>query len=175
MKELSHSPEDETPVILAKHRRYLELCDEYGEPAIQRTTAHSIDPNSLTARLIRLNFHLDGCTVEGNAAGGVPSSFSIEVPKRFTAYSVLGLVGKHVKLPPMKLRLVWKTGEWDPPARDQLAVDELWDSDDEADDKVMSGEGERKGVPREVEVVPGTRSIGTWVDGSVADIRVEIK
>ncbi|KAJ9647769.1 hypothetical protein H2199_001543 [Coniosporium tulheliwenetii] len=136
-KELSLSPEDRAPEILAKHRRYAELCAEYGEPTIQRTTAQSIDPNSLGARLMRLNFLLEGAAAT-KAAKGASSNFSIEVPKRFTAYAVLGLVGKHLGLPPIKLRLVWETGEWDPPAKDQLAVDELWDSD-EVEDEIVRG------------------------------------
>ncbi|EON67417.1 hypothetical protein W97_06670 [Coniosporium apollinis CBS 100218] len=173
-KELSLSSEDKTLEILSRHRRYAELCAEYGEPTIQRTTAQSIDPNSLAARLMKLNFLLHG-TAAAKAASAASSSFSIEVPKRFTAYTVLGLVGKQLGLPPIKLRLVWETGEWDPPAKDQLAVDELWDSDDEIEDEIVRGKRERKGVPREVEIVGGTRSISTWVDGSEADIRVEMK
>lgn len=124
--------------------------------------------------MIRLNFHLQDAAAS-KAADGASSSFSIEVPKRFTTYAVLGLVGKHLGLPPIRLKLVWETGEWDPPDKDQLAVDELWDSDDDVEDEIVRGEKERKGTPREVEVVAGTRSISTWVDGSVVNMRVEMK
>jgi hypothetical protein len=48
-------------------------------------------------------------------------------------------------------------------------VDDDWDSEDSEVEMGM----ER--VMREVEIVPGTRSIGTWVDGSEATVRVEIK
>jgi hypothetical protein len=44
-----------------------------------------------------------------------------------------------------------------------------WDSDGSED------ESREERIMREVEIVPGTRSIGTWIDGSEAVVRVEAK
>lgn len=48
-------------------------------------------------------------------------------------------------------------------------LDDDWDSEDSDAEMGM----ER--VMREVEIVPGTRSIGTWIDGVEAVVRVEEK
>jgi hypothetical protein len=56
-----------------------------------------------------------------------------------------------------------------PAKRNVVAFDDgEWDSED------SEGEASTDRVVREVEVVPGTRSIGTWIDGSEAVVRVEI-
>jgi len=91
----------------------------------------------------------------------------------FTVYSALGIVGKKFGLPPMKLRLIWETGDWVPAGQDALAVDTAWDSESSGDegDKEMGTER----VSREVELVAGTRTVGTWVDGVEANVRVELR
>lgn len=91
-------------------------------------------------------------------------------------YSVLGLVGKKVGLPPMKLRLVWETGDWVGVGKAVGGGEEAWDSESSVDD--WEGGGEKEGgerVPREVEMVAGTRLVGTWIDGMEATVRVELK
>jgi hypothetical protein len=70
----------------------------------------------------------------------------------------------------MRCRLLWETGDW-MPAKSLVAdfgADE-WDSDDSDDEARVDRE------MREVEIVPGTRSIGTWIDGSTATVRVEVR
>jgi hypothetical protein len=94
-------------------------------------------------------------------------------------------VGKLFGLPPLKLRLVWETGEWDPVG----GFDEAGDSSEEED---LEAEWERKEeagslddempqlarkggrwVKREVELKDGPRQFGYCVDGLEAKIRVE--
>lgn len=147
--------------ILASHPRYKELCEEYGEPNIQRS-ANAINPNSLAARLIRLKFHLDAST-------GKEDGFECEIPLSCTAYTLLGIVGKHYWIPPMKCKLVWETGDWMPAPHIDHGSDKEWDSEEEE-----SKEDSRGGtVMREVEIIAGTRAVGTWIDGMEAVVRVE--
>jgi len=158
-KEVQFAPEQLQEQILASHPRYRWLCEEYGEPAITRTV-DAVNPNSLAARLLKIKFH--------GAAGG--DVYETEVPVHCTAYTVLGIVGKRFGVPPLKCRLIWETGDW-MSARKTMAdgVDEEWDSDDSEAEIGMQR------VLREVEIVPGTRSIGTWIDGTEAVVRVEAK
>ncbi|KAL6708420.1 hypothetical protein ACN47E_002683 [Coniothyrium glycines] len=158
-KEAQFAPENLREQILKSHPRYAWLCEEYGEPTIHGA-ANAVNPNSLAARLLRITFRL--------AASG--DTFDAEIPMSCTAYTVLGLVGKHFSVEPMRCKLVWETGDW-MSARKSMAsvVDDDWDSDDEGAEMGM----ER--IMREVEVVPGTRSIGTWIDGTEAVVRVEVK
>ena len=59
--------------------------------------------------------------------------------------------------------------------------DGVWDSEEEEENmKLGGGVGEIGGrhggnniVLREVEIVAGTRAIGTWIDGDAAGVRVE--
>lgn len=97
-------------------------------------------------------------------------------------YSVLGVAGKAFGLPPMKLKLIWETGEWDPAPRD--ASEELLWADSESDDSNSDVEEAKSGhrslktddnVLREVELVAGLRPLGTWIEGSVANVRVEMR
>jgi hypothetical protein len=57
------------------------------------------------------------------------------------------------------------------PARRTMAEveDDEWDSEDSESEATTSK------VMREVEITPGTRSIGTWIDGMEASVRVELK
>ena len=159
-KEVQFAPENLREQILKSHPRYAWLCEEYGEPDIQRV-ANAVNPNSLAARLLRIRFHL---------AADKSKTYVAEIPMSFTAYTVLGMVGKHFGIMPMKCKLLWETGDW-MPAKSNVANfdDDDWDSDDSEDEARMNR------VMREVEIVPGTRSIGTWIDGSEATVRVEIK
>jgi hypothetical protein len=175
--ELSVAPETESEAIKAQHRRWSELCAEYGEPEIRRST-NRINPNSLAARLVKLNFHLGDSAVrsiEHRARAG--RNFQREIPKSFSVYSVLGIVGKHFGLPPMKLNLIYETGEWDVINKGvNGAEDGPWDSEEESDEE---GQGtgtdwDERRVRREIEILAGTRGIGSWIDGAGADIRVEI-
>jgi len=159
-KEVQFAPENMREQILKSHPRYAWLCEEYGEPDVQRK-ANAVNPNSLAARLLRIKFYL---------AADTSRTYEAEIPMSCTAYTVLGMVGKNFGLKPLKCRLLWETGDWMPARSNRMdfEIDE-WDSDDSEDETRV----ER--VMREVEIVPGTRSIGTWIDGSEAVVRVEVK
>lgn len=159
-KEVQFAPENQREHILKSHPRYAWLCEEYGEPDIQRSV-DAVNPNSLAARLLRVKFYL---------ATSQAMVFETEVPMSSTVYTVLGVVGKHFSIKPIKCKLIWETGDWMSVRKSATdIVDDDWDSEDSEAEVGM----ER--VMREVEIVPGTRSIGTWVDGSVATIRVEVQ
>jgi len=160
-KEVQFAPENMRDKILKTHPRYSWLCEEYGEPDVQRS-ANAVNPNSLAARLLRIRFYL---------ATEPSSTYEAEIPMSCTAYTVLGMVGKHFNMKPMKCRLLWETGDWMPAK--SLVGDFDADDWDDSDDSEDETKDER--VMREVEIVPGTRSIGTWIDGSEATVRVEIK
>lgn len=72
---------------------------------------------------------------------------------------------------PLQLLLVWETGERDPLAQSGNVDGILeWDSDEEESDTVQP---ETNSVAREVEMAAGTRTMGTYIDGHDARIRVE--
>lgn len=73
----------------------------------------------------------------------------------------------------MKLKLVWETNDWDFMAKNPVAEVGEWDED--VDEHGGQEEVARERLRREVELVAGTRLVGTWIDGSEADIRVEIR
>ena len=144
------------------------------------------------------------------------TTFTKEIPRSFNVYAVLGIVGRHLDVFPLNLKLVWETGEWvyAGGARITSSVgvsnhgddgdydgddgddDRAWDSEEEELEQEQAQELEKeievkfraeqgrdgeiggshngnKIVLREVEIVAGTRSIGTWVDGNAAVVRVE--
>lgn len=160
VKEVQFAPEELGKQILASHPRYKWLCEEYGEPDIKRNK-NAVNPNSLAARLLRLKCYL---------ASDKTAVHELEIPMSCTAYTVLGVVGKQFGLVPMDCRLIWETGDW-VSARTTMAdvEDEDWDSED-SEAETATGK-----VMREVEITPGTRSIGTWIDGMEATVRVELK
>ncbi len=159
-REVEFASENLQDQILKSHPRYTWLCEEYGEPRIKRS-GNSINPNSLAARLVRIKFYL----------ATTPSKvFETEIPMNCTAYTVLGIVGKHFGIKPMHCNLTWETGEWMSSTTTMTDANHAdWDSDDSETETAM----ER--VMREVQIDPGTRSIGTWIDGSEATVRVEVR
>lgn len=171
--ELSRAPVEQAEEILVGHPRWKELCEEYGEPAVQRELKpQETDPNSLGAKLVLLNFTLP-CDVLPEVS---TRTWREEVPKTFNIYAILGIVGKKLGIMPLKLRLIWETGEQDPVGRDGgYTGPEEWDSSDE-EDEATSKEGCEL-IAREVELVAGTRAVGTYVEtsGVEARIRVELK
>jgi hypothetical protein len=165
--ELARASEDDYASVLAKHPRYQELCDEYGEPVVQRKVKKDeLDPNSLAAKLVAVNFAL--------APGFLPSleqrSWAEEIPKSLNIYAVLGIVGKRLAQMPLELCLILETSEKDPVGRDSgYDGPSWWDSDDEA---VVAQE---EWVKREVELFAGTRALGTFIEAVEANVRVEIR
>lgn len=165
------SSEDEADGVRKRNPRWSELCEEYGEPAIIRQRKKGVmvdgevDPDSLAARLVNVTFSHDGKTwVE-------------EIPKAFTVYEVLGLVGKKLRILPLKLRLVLETGEQDPLAQgEEYTGPEEWCSDsedEEGSDGAVSADGQW--TSRKVELIAGTRVLGTYIEGREASIVVEKK
>ncbi|KAK7615425.1 hypothetical protein BKA81DRAFT_409110 [Phyllosticta paracitricarpa] len=166
--ELSNAPETQEEAILASHRRYKELCNEYGEARVERQEKERINPNSLAARLINFSFY-PGDSVKAKLAGrgSEAKEFSVELPRSFTVYSMLGVVGKKLELPPLKLKLYCETGDVAPAEEGSLEEGGEWDSEEEH-------EAAKGAVKREVEWVAGTKMVGTWVEGREARVRVEI-
>ncbi|KAL5116763.1 hypothetical protein ACEQ8H_005375 [Pleosporales sp. CAS-2024a] len=159
-KQVQFAPDAMRDTILKTHPRYDWLCQEYGAPHVS-SKKDAVNPNSLAARLLKIHFYL---------AADRDKTYVAEIPKSFTIYTVLGKVAKAFDMKPSEVKLVWETGDW-MPVKSAAAFDDEWDEDedDSGDDKAVEQ------VMREVEIVPGTRSIGTWVDGSEATLRVEVE
>ena len=166
--ELSTSAEGKEKAVLARHPRYRDLCAEYGEPTIERKArADEVDPRSLAARLVSVMFVLE----DGSLPDGKQRTWTTELPKSFDVYAILGTVGKELDVSPMTLALVLETGERDPVARDSgYAGPEWWDSDDE---EVDTDADKEDWTIREIELVPGTRVLGTYVEGREARMKVK--
>lgn len=177
-RELNFSDSKLQSQILATHPRYEYLVSEYGEPVINRE-ASAVNPNSLAARLIKFNFYLKTESAEGARDEALVESFEAEIPMSVTAYTLLGIVAKEFGIPPRKCKLIWETGDWMlAPRVDDVDAD--WDSDSdggavEKDDEGSDKEDVGGRVMREVEIVPGTRVVGNWVEGMEAVVRVEIR
>ncbi|KAK3624041.1 hypothetical protein LTR56_021236 [Elasticomyces elasticus] len=174
--ELRATATDKQAVDIRKHHpRYAALCETYGEPDVSRKTvlaAGDLDPDSLAARLVKITF----------VSGAV--EWTEELPKSFSMYAILGVVGKKLGVMPLRLRLVLETGERDPVgmASEGYGGPEWWHSDDEdsadEDGRVSShagGTDQASWVAREVEMPPGTRALGTYVEGMAARVRVETR
>jgi hypothetical protein len=148
VQELSLAAEMDADRIKAQHPRWEELCSEYGEPEIKRTKDH-VDPRSLAARLLTLEFELsDTAAVLFRSTEG-KKAVAKNIPKRFSIYSVLGSVvkafGQSIVTPGLSLSLI--TDDW------------------------ADIDGER--VKREIRLVPETRGIGTFIEERVGRIRVD--
>jgi len=162
-EELSQSPVDQESKIIASHPRYGELCEEYGEPTVQRQDKQAIDPNSLAARLVKCHFHVD--------SNEAKQSLVLELPRSMSIYAIYGAVARHLGQSPQNLRLVWNSGERDPVAASsgkKQGVQE-WDSEDEDE------AGVSEWVERRVELNLGTRPIGTVMDKTEESITVELR
>ncbi|EFY90816.1 tubulin-specific chaperone, putative [Metarhizium acridum CQMa 102] len=167
-KQLATVPESAEHTILVQHPRYRELCDIYGEPDVIRR--NEINPSFLEARLISVTFHLE----EGQTK-------TCRIPRSFDIYAVKGIAGKLFDLPPLRVKLVWETGEWDPVA----GYDDR-DGDSSDDEELLGAETVEKAqetggmngksgrwIEREVELKDGPRQLGYCVDGLDVSIRIE--
>ena len=159
VKEIQFAPENLQEHILNSHPRYKWLCEEYGEPDLKRSK-NAVNPNSLAARLLRINFYL---------ASNKSKAYEVEIPMSCTVYTVLGVVGSRFNVMPMHCRLIWETGDYVSTRRTMDDVEEDWSSGDSEDEAATCR------VMREVEITPSARLIGTWIDGTEATVRVELK
>ncbi|KAL9077577.1 MAG: hypothetical protein Q9157_003301 [Trypethelium eluteriae] len=174
--EIATVPKGQEHAVTRRHRRYDELCKEYGDPIVSRPES-TFDPNSLAARLIRLHFHVAE-QAKAQLKEDSEADFVLEFPKSLQVYSVLGYVGKRLRVTPMKIKLIWETDEWDPIKKggDSDSDDDNNDEDDEDDDDEATTKQDRnkRMMRRDVVVVAGTRAIGTWIESSEAIVRVEL-
>lgn len=171
-KELSLSPDSAKASIIARHPRYAELCATYGEPAIERKVLDEIHPNSLAARLVRCRVRL-GPSFETSSTELVKAratTAELEIPRSFTIYNVLSLVGKLFSLSPMSIDLVWETGE-------ALLTkdDDSSDSEDGEDKGARQTSKPKPAALREEPLTPLTRRLGTWLEQPTANVRVELR
>ncbi|KAI6770112.1 hypothetical protein HG530_004741 [Fusarium avenaceum] len=172
-KQLATVSEDAEDEVLAHHPRYAELCEIYGTPNVVRKT--EANPAYLEARLVTVGFHLqDG------------EEKTTKIPNSFDIYAVKGVAGRLFGLSPLKLGLIWETGEWDPVAGFD---DQEGDSSDEEDAEeererqvldTQAAEEDAAGKPgrwvkREVELRDGPRQLSYCVDGLDVKIRVEAR
>jgi hypothetical protein len=176
-KALAEVPESEEHTVTSQHRRYSELCEKYGAPAVVRQREGAVNPDFLEARLIKFRFYLPSKSKTGHEDATIKLR---EIPKSFDIYRVKGIVAKMFDISPLKIRLVWETGEWDPVAGYE---DEEGDSNDDEDDAEVKGTEtngaatQEKGrwMKREVEIEDGTRQVGFCVDGLDATVRIEMR
>ncbi|KAF2668060.1 RNI-like protein [Microthyrium microscopicum] len=168
IQEVQLNPSDKEAEILATHPRYAELCEIYGTPDIRRPK-DNINPNSLAASLMTLQISCEDEHGKPWPVNPAKHDFKIEVPKRFSIYSVIGVVSKRLDVLGNQVQLFWKTGEWQF-ARDRNEVKSLpWDSDDSDDEE----ENVQQRVLEEVFLKPSTRSIGNLIDGTNIQIRAK--
>lgn len=173
-KQLATVPESAEPSVLVQHPRYGELCEIYGEPDVVRR--NEINPAFLEARLVTVGFHRDGDKERK----------SRRIPRSFDIYAVQGIAGKLFGMSPLKLRLIWETGEWDPVAgyddgHGESSDDEEHDEEEETahdatDGNIGAGEVNSKSgrwIKREVLLRDGPKQLGYCVDGPDVSIRVE--
>lgn len=166
--ELRAAPAQKQVEVTKMHPRWQSLCKEYGEPVISREKrVEDLNPNTLAARLVKFTF-VPGVSIPADKG----RTWEVEVPKSFNTYALLGLVGKKLSLMPLTLRLMWETGEQDPVAQnDAYEGPEWWDSSEDEGEQQTNAS---KLLTREVELVAGTRTIGTYIEGGKARVRVEL-
>lgn len=185
-RQLSTTPEEDEHKVISQHRRYAELCEIYGEPVVMRRK--EVNPAFLEARLINVQFR-HGPSFGETTEDAVTRQ--AQIPKSLDIYAVKGVAGRLFSLHPLKMRLIWETGEWDPVAGFD---DEASDSDDEEEEEeaaegfealdgvqpAQPGEDGQtqnnkagRWIKREVELKGSPRKFGFCVDGLDVSIRVE--
>lgn len=185
LSSVPESPEAEAKVI-AQHRRYAELCELYDEPVVVRRK--EVNPAFLEARLVNVAFRfVPSQQADGDDSGVKTVEKHVQIPKTSDIYAVKGIAGRLFGHEPLKLRLIWETGEWDPvagfddagdssdeeedTAREQEAVTEAPSTQEEAITRLESKTG--RWIKREEELKDSPRQFGFCVDGLDVTIRVE--
>ncbi|TLD29304.1 hypothetical protein PspLS_03942 [Pyricularia sp. CBS 133598] len=180
-RQLATVPEGSEGPILVQHRRYAELCELYGEPAVVRQ--QEISHSFLEGRLIKVDFRMEE-SPEAVRDGAKDAATGLvkkaEIPRALDMYAVKGIAGRLFGISPLELRLVWETGEWDPVAG--------FDDDDDEESGTEDGVAGPDTVPaaadggnpkhgrlvrRQVELVDSPRQFGYCIDGNEAKIRIE--
>ena len=186
--ELAGAPAEREVEVLAAHPRWEELCEVHDKPFVRRRAAAGDGgdgegpwpPGSLGARLVtlRLRRAADG---EAEGGGGATGVRELVVPRSVNVDRLRALVGREFEVWPGRVRLVWETGEWDFAAAgpgdddpDAWSVGSSGESEGEATDGKSKEKQHGNRVPRQVELAQGTRPLGFWVEGTEADIRVEV-
>ncbi|KAI6820315.1 tubulin-specific chaperone [Hortaea werneckii] len=158
-----------------RHPRWMDLCEEYGEPASLSTptpTKEVVDPNSLAARMIKIQLFTEERKVD------------LLIPKSNSVYTLLGLISKELKMSSSPLTLgIWlETGEETLPegGTSEKAVDspQWWCSDDEDDEPSTAGERRPetdKTASKKVQILPSTRAIGTFLEDGQTELKVFIR
>ncbi|KAL8824820.1 MAG: hypothetical protein Q9170_008027 [Blastenia crenularia] len=188
------TPEQEQE-ILSQNPQWPHLCSKYGEPANlqqkrqkaaaqsqQPTTADEekqYPPNSLGAHMCTFTFY----TLSPLHPTTAPQSHTADIPLFIDIYALKGIVGRLFSQPPMSLRLILETDEWDPvpptkPDENDWSCSEDEDSeeDEEGRERKRVEREERRSklwVKREEELRDSTRKVGEWVEGKRARVRVE--
>jgi hypothetical protein len=176
-KAMAVVPESEECKVIAQHGRFEELCEIYGPPTVVRASS-GIRPGFLEARLIKFTFY-----IPPNRKSGQESALTRiqEIPKGFDVYQVKGIVGSLFSLRPLRLRLIWETGEWDPVAGYEDEEEDSSEDEEEVQrsdlDSLQLEASRERGtwMRREVELEDGTRQVGFWIDGMEAKVRVELR
>ncbi|KAJ0425190.1 hypothetical protein BJY00DRAFT_274932 [Aspergillus carlsbadensis] len=179
-KELSTSPETTESDILKAHPRYHELCQIHGEPLITRASkaagsATALNPRSVAARLVRIAFHLRPETTSPDTSSA--DRFKVkEIPRSYDTYQVKAIASRLFDLTPFEFRLIWETDELDPVSKENMDIEEEWDSEDEDGQGIstLRGSEDDKFVKREVELVDTTKDIGFWFQPDVVEAKVRI-
>ncbi|KAH8910504.1 RNI-like protein [Coniochaeta sp. PMI_546] len=196
-RQLASVPEDKEPEVLARHPRYRDLCALYGAPVVSRT--REVDARFLEGRVVAVCFRFVGAAAAdtgdadvtgGDGDGDKPTEKTVRIPKSFDLYAVKGIAGRLFGLSPLRTRLVWETGEWDPVGGFDEEADSSEDEEVELEEERREDKGGGRGsgdfvgteaggragrwVRREVELRDGPRQFGYCVDGMEARIRVEV-
>ncbi|KAL2794756.1 hypothetical protein BJX66DRAFT_303101 [Aspergillus keveii] len=180
-KELSASPETAESDILKAHPRYHDLCQIYGEPLITRASkaagsTTAVNPRSVAARLVRVAFHLRSETTSPDTASADGLKVK-EIPRSYDTYQVKAIASRLFDLTPFEFRLIWETDELDPVSKENMDIEDEWDSEDEdrQGTSTLQGSEDDKFVRREVELVDTTKDIGFWFQPDLVEARVRIE
>ena len=184
-KELSAFPESAEWEILAKHPRYNELCEIYGEPVIRRATVSTgsgvaVNPRSVAARLLRIAFCLRrelpvSSTSDKKQDDASREEIKVkEIPRSFDTYQVKAIVSRLFGLAPYEFRLIWETDELDPVSKQNIDDEDGWDSEDEDINSPQPSDSSAF-VKREVELVDSTRDIGFLFQSDLTEARIRVE
>ncbi|KAL2840578.1 hypothetical protein BJY01DRAFT_218383 [Aspergillus pseudoustus] len=180
-KELSASPETAQIDILKAHPRYNHLCHIHGEPLITRASRSTdpnmaVNPRSVAARLVRIAFHLgpESTSSDTISTAGIKVE---EIPRSYDTYQVKAIASRLFNLTPFEFRLIWETDELDPVSKENMDIEDEWDSEDEdgREASTLQSSEDDKFVKREIELVDTTKDIGFWFQPDLAEARIRIE